>query len=217
MLYSRPSFFQIDGNKRPQISDEILASSEMQVKLELKYMLYETEVDQLIKIIQSKNSRPILISTPLNYLTPPKIACANSSSTTIENKLNKIKSLFNKGDYKSAYTIASNLVQVATGNAKALYWFGKLLKYTGNNQEAFKMLKAASALDCSSWRGSSIFNVIMSKKAKKYGARFIDFDKIIHQNYWKNTLFLDEIYPQDIEYQKISTTIAKQINEIIKN
>ncbi len=216
LLYSRPQIITIDGNSPAKESDEIFASAKMQINMELKYKLYETEVEQLIKLVQKRKSHPILVTTPINYLEPAKSTCANATTPSVESKLDEIEQLFSNGDYKTAFVEADELSKVAVGNSKVLFWLGKLFKYTGNNRAALKTLKTSAALDCSSWRGSPIFNAIISKKTKSLGAKLLDFDSIVYQQYWNEDLFLDSIYPNNQYYEQASEIMSKYINELVQ-
>jgi hypothetical protein len=72
-----------------------------------------------------------------------------------------------------------------------------------------------TALDCQAWRMNSIFNQILRKAAQENDIILYDFDMYMKDQWGKNTLFIDDIYPQDLYYQNMAKTISQMLKKLL--
>lgn len=181
--------------------------------LEMTYKLYESEFINFMKYIRDKKTNFLIVTPPQNLDIPPKKICSQSTSEEIAVINDKIEQLMRKGKFKQSVNLLQKLGQQTVGNAKTYYLLGQSLKNLGLFKDAKVILYQAQTYDCALWRGNIIFNKIMITEAEKHGVDIIDFNAIVNNNFGKNILFLDELYPQEIYYDTLIKQIYRKVKE----
>src|SRR5690606_27995904 len=125
--------------------------------------------------------------------------------------LTQTQELIKAKDYKQAYDKSHELTLLASSNANIHYVNATVAKNIGKTAEALESLSFAQALDCEAWRGSPVFNSILRKMASERQIILFDFQKMIMNDWKKNVLFLDDIHPQNLYFEKASMAIAQKI------
>jgi hypothetical protein len=184
-----------------------------QYKMELTYKLFEYEIIDLINYVRSHDSELIFITTPINLEIEPKKVCSNATSEQVSDLQDSLFKSYENNQLKTIYTQVKSLALKTLGNARSQYLYGmvslKLQKY----KEAKNALIRAEAFDCSKWRGSTIFNNIMKKKAKRNNVYLIDFNDMVNTNLGRGVIFHDDIYPQHIYYQDVMSLLEVKIRK----
>ncbi len=194
--------------KIPDIRNKILVESK----------LFNYKLQELLNYIKDKNRATILITTPINLELPPKTDCPKENNEISKKflELDKIQKIIDKGNLKVAYEELLTVEAQSTGDASVLYMLGSVALKLRKVDYAQKQLKLASIYDCKLWRGNFIFNTIIMREGKKSGAHIIDFDQITNNKLGLDTIFLNDIYPQEIYYDELINQISKKIINILK-
>lgn len=182
----------------------------------IQFKVFEQELNELFSFIKDKGSYLIALTQPINIDIPPKKTCEGSIDELSKDMLINATELIKKKDYKAAYTITKELVLIAPANAKIHYIHGEVAKKLGLIKEAIYSLEMASAYDCKQWHGNPVFNKILSKIAVQNEVLVLDFQKIVYDQWNQNILFMDEIYPQNLYYEKASEALASKIKKLLK-
>ena len=182
----------------------------------IQFQLYEEQINELFDYAKDYGSYLIAVTQPLNLETPPKKSCAESFLDSLNNKYEEVVNLIKSQDYKAAYGISKELTLMAQSNAKILYIHGKIAKNLGKLKEAAKYLKLSSAYDCNLWRGNVVYNSILKKVAREKEIALFDFQKLIEAQWNSNITFIDEVYPQNIYYEKLSIALAARLKKLLK-
>ncbi|MBF0208323.1 MAG: hypothetical protein HQK53_15710 [Oligoflexia bacterium] len=185
-------------------------------EMELGYLLYESELEELAQEILSKNRHLIFINTPINFAVLPKRVCEYSTSNNIMAAQNQIFTIIQKGDYKDAFVRLKELNNLAPGNALTLGLLGQSAEHLGETGSATQYYEQANSLDCQSWRSTPVHNAIMQKISDKYNLGLLDFYNIVARDLGQNILFVDELHPQVIYYQKMVEELIKQIKKFLE-
>jgi hypothetical protein len=196
----------------PKAIDE----SEFQARLELSLKLYEIELQQLVQEAREHKSLLILMTVPVNLDVSPNKTCGFAQSPEITREINTIRELIKKQDYKTSYQRSRDLAQATLANAEVFFLAGQIASRLGKNDEAVQWLQQAVAYDCSMWRSSEITNNIIRKVARDQGVTLFDFAAMVQADWKQNTTFFDEIYPQDLYYEKASKALALVLRRILK-
>ncbi len=183
-------------------------------KAEIGQKLFSFELQELINWSKDRDSKLVFITTPYNLEIPPQQVCPHTISDEIRDKHSMIKNLITEGDYKTAYNLLKILAVDHPGNAATFFLLGTVAKFLERQDEALFFLKKASAFDCQLWRGNFVFNSIMKKLASEQGIEIIDFDQMLMNQFGKNTLFFNEIYPQDLFYQDLTEELARVTKQV---
>lgn len=186
------------------------------VQMEIEQKLYEQELNELVVYCRERGIPLMMITTPLNLQVGPKKVCPNAISATLLNEQEDIQLLLNDGDAKSAYAKAKTLLEAAPGNALSYHLLGQVLAKLGRFKEARVYLENSTAFDCETWRGNVLFNNMQRRLAEKNELPLIDFDDLVNQNYGKNILFLDELFPQELYYEQLMEIIQRSIIKSLK-
>jgi len=184
-----------------------------QNRLELGFKIFQKEVFELIQLAKSKDSKLIIMTTPLNLESEPRSVCDNAKTQTMDDYQKDIERMLDTGNKKKAYIKAKELSKISLTNAKSHYLHGKAALELGRFKEAREQLTLAAAYDCTQWRINVVFNKILTTIAKKNNVEVVDFDTLVNQNLGRDTLFLDPIYPQVIYYQRALKEIKKLIRK----
>jgi hypothetical protein len=185
-------------------------------RIELHYRIYKHELQELVDLVREKNSFLILMTTPLNPNTKPKKICTKSESSEISEKLKELIKLIKKKDFRSAYAHAKILHYLALGNTRVQYLYSRICRKLGKKNEALYALELSSSYDCKRWRANGVYNSILRSVAKSNDIFLYDFDHYLKDNWDKNITFFDEIYPQNVFYERANKAIGRLIKKILK-
>lgn len=214
-IYNVVKYKNINEQIKP---DDLTKYSDVMIQKRniIHFKIYEQELDSLFSYLKEKNSYLIALTQPLNLDIPPKKNCSGSIDELSENNLKKIVELIKKKDFKSAYNQSKDLVLIANASAKVMFVHGKIAKNLGKLKEAAFYLKMAMAYDCKQWRGNPVYNKILTQIAIRNDVPILDFQKILERQWTKNILFEDEIYPQNLYYEKVAKILAAKIKKLLK-
>lgn len=220
ILYPQLSKLIYEPIKRVSFSAEPNPSSSLNEldylnRLETALLLFENELTDLINLSKERNSLLILTTTPINYDIRPRKSCRISTSAQLLDEIIQLKDL-QKNDLKSAYSKSAKLVNMFPGNAELYYLHGSISREIGNTEEAIDFLKKAAAYDCESWRATDIFNSIIRRVAKENKIVLFDFALLLEGAWTLGPSFFDEIYPQNLYYEKASEQLGLFIKDILK-
>ena len=189
---------------------------EYQQRIEITYRLYEIELRQLVELSRQHKALLILTTTPVNIDIAPRKTCSNSTSVTIAKEVKAIRELIRQQDYKSAYTRSTTLKDGAIANAEVLYLHGQVSYRNGLKKEALEALKLAAAYDCLGWRANQVTNSIIRTVAQELRVTLFDFDAMVEQDWNTNVTFFDEIFAQDLYYERATQYLAAVLKRILK-
>lgn len=189
---------------------------ELMKRNELLFTIFKKEIDDLIDLVQENNSILIMLTTPISPEVSPKKACAGTLSSELSPLLNETNDLIKESDYKQAYEKSRELSLIANSNANVHYTHALVSKNVGKDQEAISSLELASAFDCEMWRGNPVFNSILRETASRRQIILYDFQRMLLADWQKNTLFLDDIYPQNLYFEKASISVARKIKTLLR-
>lgn len=185
-------------------------------RLETELLLYEQQLVQLVEMSKNRNSLLILTTTPVNLDIPPREVCDFSSNLEIEKKILELREYLKKNDLKSAYQESSEARRRYLGNARLLYIHGQISRRLGKLDEGKKALLEASAYDCAPWRTTSVQNSIIRKVARDHQVLLFDFALLVEKDWVQNTTFFDELFPQNLYYERAMAQLGLVIRKILK-
>ncbi len=185
-------------------------------RMDTEFMLYEQQLIQLVNMSKDRSTLLILTTTPLNLDIPPKKVCEFTSNMDLEKEIFDIKEMLKANNPKNAYARSSKLLEKYSGNALLFYIHGQTARRVGLLDDARKTLREATAFDCGSWRASEVQNAIIRKVANEQQTILFDFALLLEKDYSLNTTFFDEIYPQNLYYEKGSEQLGMVIKAILK-
>jgi hypothetical protein len=185
-------------------------------RLETELLLFEQQLIQLVNLSKDRNTLLILTTTPLNLDIAPKKVCEFASTIDIEKDLVDINEQLNANNPKAAYKSSSKLVQQYAGNAQLFFTHGQILNRLGRTDEAKNALLQSTAYDCDPWRSTAVYNSIIRKVARNHQVILFDFAKLLENQWNKNTTFFDELYPQNLYYDKGMKQLGLVIKQILK-
>jgi hypothetical protein len=199
----------------PQLNQDI-SEAEYLSKVETELLLFEQQLIQLTSIAKDRSSLLILTTTPINLDIAPKKICEFTSNLDIEKEIMDLREFLKNNDPKSAYQRSSKAVKLYSANAQLFYIHGQIAKRLGLTQEAKSALLEASAFDCEPWRATEVFNSIIRKVAQEQNVILFDFAKLVEKDFTLNTTFFDEVYPQNLYYDKAMEQLGLVIKRILK-
>ncbi len=165
---------------------------------------------------KDRNALLILTTTPINLDSSPKKTCSVSTNIEIEKDVRELQELLRKNDAKKAYTLSSKIKDRHVGNAQIKYLHGQISRRIGNITEAVESLLESSAFDCYPWRATHLQNNIIRAVAQDNQVILFDFAQLLDRDYTKNKTFFDEIYPQNLYYERGVTQLGTLIKNILK-
>lgn len=189
---------------------------EYQERLELTYRLFEIELNELVTMARKNSALLILTTTPINIDVSPQRTCTNAESAAIKKEVKLIRELIKNQDYKGAYAKSQELSSSTIANAQVLYLHGQVAYRNGHRKEAIDSLKKAAAYDCIGWRSNEVTNNIIRKVAQEQRVTLFDFANMVEQDWNKNVTFFDEVYPQDIYYERAMKYLGTVLRKILK-
>ncbi|WP_127715951.1 hypothetical protein [Halobacteriovorax sp. HLS] len=214
-IYQKPSkYFILDDKVVP--FNRAKTSFISQTRAEYIYKYYQLQLKQLTSLMRERGSTLIAVTTPINLEVAPRLVCDNAETNTIMIEQNDIEKLLKSGKSKEALKRSKALVANSTGNARTYYQLGRAYLLEGDLSKAKENLSLASAFDCENWRSNPIFNKILTKHFQENGHRIIDFANIVESGLGRDITFKDDIYAQDVYYQKLSKEFISTIKTILK-
>lgn len=189
---------------------------EYQQRLEITYRLYEIELNQLVQLARQHKTLLVLMTTPVNLDVAPRRSCDNASSSTTKKELKAIRELIRKQDYKAAYARSTQLKAGSVANADVFYLHGQVSYRNGLRKEALESLRLAAAFDCLGWRANEVTNSIIRKVARQERVTLFDFAQLVEKDWNQNVTFFDDIYPQDLYYERAMNYMAPVLKRILK-
>ena len=202
--------FSSDPNPNSKLSE-----SEYLNRLETALLVFENELTELINLSKERNSLLVLTTTPINYDIPPRKSCSISTDAQLLDEMNKLKEL-KQNDLKAAYSKSGKMVNQFKGNAELYFIHGMISREIGNSEEALDFLKQAAAFDCEPWRATEVFNSIIRKLAKENQIVLFDFALLLEGAWTLGPSFFDDVYPQNLYYEKASEQLGLFIKDILK-
>ena len=213
LIYHPTQMIQFtDELKKDQTKYDDLETME---RNEYVFQMYNKELEDLIDYVQERNSILILITTPLNPDIAPKKSCAGTFPNEFAPLQNEVQKFLKEKDYKQAYEKSRELTLVANSNANVHYTHALIAKNLGLDEEAQRSLNLAQAFDCLNWRGNPVFNQIIKRQALNKEVILFDFNQMLVDQWTQDVLFLDEIYPQNLYFERMSRSIATRIKNIL--
>lgn len=200
----------------PTVTSREMTEAEYQARLELSYRIFEIELERMIELSRDKKVVLILMTVPVNLDIPPKKTCTVARTNESTRELAAIRELIRNQDYKAAYPRSKELAQNTLANAEVLFLYGQVAQRIGRSDEAKDALRKAAAFDCQSWRANEVTNNIIRKVARDHRVTLFDFADMVDEDWRKNTTFFDEIYPQDLYYEKASKALATVLRKMLK-
>jgi tetratricopeptide (TPR) repeat protein len=182
-------------------------------RLEMEMLLYEEQLTQLVNQSRDRNSLLILTTVPLNLDSKPRRACSFTTTNDVEKEIQNIEAMMVAENFKEAYARASKAALLYSGNAKLFYLYGQVSAKFGKLPEARDALLKATAYDCEPWRSSEMMNMIIRRVANKQQVLIFDFALMTQKDWPDSVTFFDDIYPQNLYYEKG----MKQLGLVIKN
>lgn len=185
-------------------------------RLETELLLYEQQLIQLITLSKDRNALLILTTTPINLDILPKKVCEMATSMDVEKEIFDLREMLKANDPKNAYSKSSKLITQYVGNASLFYIHGQISRRVNQIDEARNSLRQASAYDCNPWRATEVHNSIIRKVAREQQIPLFDFAKLVENEYSANVTFFDELYPQNLYYDKGMEQLGIVIRNILK-
>jgi hypothetical protein len=185
-------------------------------RIETELMLYREHLLQLVKMSQDRSTLLILATTPINLDSPPKHSCSMASPAGIDQDIEALKKLIENDNPKEAYPLSLKLLAQYPAHAELMYLHGQVNKKLNQREQAISTLLKASAYDCYPWRLTEIQNSIIRSVAKENQILLFDFAQLVHADYDLNTTFFDEIYPQNLYYERANVQLGLVIKKILK-
>jgi hypothetical protein len=214
-IYKKPTkYFQLNEEIIP--FKKASKARVSQLRAEYIYKYYQLQLNELTTLMREKGSTLVFITNPINFEVPPRLTCDNSITNTIMIEQKDIEKLLKKKRSKDALRRLLPLSKNSFGNARTQFLLGKAYFLEGNLKKSKEHFSLASALDCENWRSNPIFNKLLIKHAKKNDLQVINFSQIVNSAFGKNVTFKDDLYPQDLYYQKLSKEIILTIKSILK-
>jgi tetratricopeptide (TPR) repeat protein len=130
--------------------------------------------------------------------------------------MENIQKLKNAGDYKSLYNLLDQLIKSNPGNAALYYEMGLTLKNMNRPKEGINYIQFSMAYDCEVWRGGEIYNVIAKRVAESNEVFYYDFSQMLKDQWGKNELYYDELYPQNLYYEQTMTSLGEVLKQTLK-
>ena len=187
-----------------------------QLRAEYIYKYYQLQLKELTTLMREKGSTLVFITNPVNLEVAPRLTCDNSITNSIMIEQKDIEKLLRQKRSKDALLLLTPLAKNTFGNARTHFLLGRAYLLEGNLKKSKEQFSIASALDCANWRANPIFNKLLVNHSKKNDIKVIDFSKIVDASFGKNITFKDDLFPQDLYYQKLSKEIILTIKSILQ-
>lgn len=212
VFYKKMDYFELGEIK--EYKNRLPGQDKMSEK-ELSFKFFDYQMRELIDLVKDKKSQLILITTPLNLEVHPLETCAQSTSNTVIEVQQEIEELIKSGEYKTAFPKILELSNETYSNAKSFYLLGKVSMNLGDLSRAREAFQKATIFDCANWRGNAVLNAIMKIQAEKRQVRLIDFDQLMAGALSQDGLFSDDLFPQNIFYQRMTADLLENLKKIL--
>lgn len=213
LIYEPMSRVKLEEN--PKVMNEIPEADYLK-RLDTEILLFEQQLIQMVNLSKDRGSLLILVTTPINLEIAPKRVCSFTLTVEIEKEIMDLKALIEKADIKTAYATSSKLIELNAGNAELYFLHGQIAKSMGRFDEATASFLKASSFDCEPWRATEVHNSIIRKVAKAHQVMLFDFSRFVQTDWAQNTVFFDEIFAQNLYYEKGVEQLGLVIKEILK-
>jgi len=214
-LFRQVKLQQLSETILPQNLDEI-PNQGIQTFHQIHFLLLEKELEEISALVREKESNLIFITAPVNLDIAPKKICESTTSNTLFNYLQEIKSSIKDGVYKENYNKLQELKSITVAHPEVYYLLGTAAREIGRMEEARSNLILAQAYDCQIDRPNPVINAIEKKVAARYGHTLLDFDLQVSGHYGKDVTFLNELTPQDVYYQRLMDNLYSSLKKILK-
>ena len=164
--------------------------------------------------MRSAGKNIIFISYPSNPKSEVHQVCNASKTSTITETLYEIDELVKDKEDQKALEIARVLSQKALGNSDVFLTRAKL-EEKANHQSALRLYELAHMFDCGTKEANIVTNKIIQTVSDEFGVEFVDFYKMITQDFGKGPLFIDGKIPQEKYFSALKKVLKKSISEII--
>ncbi len=193
-----------------------ISEAEYQSRLELSYRIFEIELERMVELSRNQDVVLIFMTAPVNLDIPPKKSCSVASTSESRLELAAIRELIRQQDYKAAYPRSRTLAENTLANAEVLFLYGQVAQRIGRHEEAKDALRKAAAFDCQGWRANEVTNNIIRKVAREHRVTLFDFADMVDADWRQNTTFFDQIYPQNLYYEKACKALAVVLRKMLK-
>ena len=200
----------------PIKTDNIRNDIIFQRKQALNFNHYKAGFSSLVKYIKKRSSFFIPITTPINLMTTPKKSCYGSMSQDGQEDLENIKKLLKDRDYKKAYNTSKDLALIHSTNAQALYLHGLISKKLNHRSESQKYLELSRIYDCNNLSSNPIYNILLKHISNSNQVDYFDFHQMLVDNSFENYTFIDDKYPQDLYFEKLTDILAFKLKKLLK-
>lgn len=197
-------------------NEKEISEVEYQARLELNYQLYEILLNRFVELARQNKQNIILVTVPVNLDIEPRKTCSLTYTDKVKKEIEEIRALIKNQDYKSAYPKTQDLTLATLANAEVFWLHGRVAMKLGKKLEARENLKKAAAFDCEFWRANEVTNNIIRKVAQEQRVTLYDFAEVVEDQWTLNTTFFDDIYAQNLYYDKAVQTLAVAIRKILK-
>lgn len=198
------------------LDEKEISEVEYQARLELNYQLYEILLNRFVEVARENKQNIILMTVPVNLDIEPRKTCSLSYTDKVKKEIEEVKALIKNQDYKSAYPKSQDLTLATLANAEVFWLHGRVAKQLGQKIEAKENLKKAAAFDCKFWRANEVTNNIIRKVAQEQRVTLYDFAEVVEGQWTLNTTFFDDIYAQNLYYDRAVQTLALAIRKMLK-
>jgi hypothetical protein len=182
----------------------------------ITYQVIRYELQDLVDKLTPENQKLILSTAPINLDIEPKKVCEHTQTRTQQSEQSDIQALLKAGRSKVAYTRAKELANNSLANALNHYLKGQAAKKMGRLSEARASLQLAAVYDCALWRSNMAINNLITQTAKRDDLYFIDFDFLVNQNFGRDEVFLNKLYPQNVYYQKFMQEFINIVRQVFQ-
>ncbi|MAZ49656.1 MAG: hypothetical protein CME65_13935 [Halobacteriovoraceae bacterium] len=183
---------------------------------EILFRLYEASFGEILQYAKKSTSYVIPVTTPINLSIPPKSACYGSIDRSYFEEFKEAKALFSKSDFKGAFNITKELALLNPYSAEILYLHSRILYKLNEFSKAHDYGELAVSYDCGRTGANPILNEIMKKTAQKYNFPTFDYHTYLADESTRNSVFIDDIYPQDYYLGKLTDILALKIQKLLK-
>lgn len=195
---------------------EFKNDQEIQRLSTMTYQVMRYELQKLVNRLTPKKQKLVLATSPINLDIEPKKICQHTQTRTQQKEQNDIRALLEAGRSKEAFARAKELAQNSLANPLNHFLKGQAAKRMGRLTQARAGLQLAAVYDCGMWRSNIVINNLISQTAKRDDLYFINFDFLVNQNFGRDELFLNELYPQNLYYQKFMQEFIQIIQQVFQ-
>jgi hypothetical protein len=199
----------------PQLLSEVNEEEYFKL-LDTELLLFEQQLIQLVNLSRNRGSMLILTTTPLNLDVAPRKSCTFTSPLELQIQLKELDDLMTANNPKGAYSLSQKLIKQYSGNADLLFKHGLISKRLGLIDEAKNSLIQATAFDCDPWRSNLVYNSIIRRVARNHQVTLFDFAKLVENQWNQGPTFFDDIYPQNLFYEKAMKQLGLLLRQILK-